>query len=58
MITALEDSDRAIIEDLIRNPAAFEVVKTTDADTGPVISPINPLEYIKGLDFGLTSPTK
>jgi hypothetical protein len=58
MMTALEDEDRAIIEGLIRNPATFEVVKSTDADTGPVTSPPNPLEYIKGLDFGLTSPTK
>jgi hypothetical protein len=55
---SLEDEDRSIIEGLIRNPATFEVVKSTDADTGPIALPTNPMEYIKGLDFGLISPTK
>ena len=57
MMNNLEDEDRSIIRELIANPPV-ETVGAEISGAEPVALPVDFRDYVKGLDFGLRSPTE
>ena len=60
MMTSLQSEDLSLIEELIANPFV-EVSVGETAETGLAalpLSPQNPQDYVKDLDFGFRSPTE
>jgi hypothetical protein len=59
MIGDLEEEERTTIDRLLdKAPATFAVRAEDVKKEEPVAPPTNPQDYVKGLDFGLTSPTQ
>jgi len=57
LISDLEEEERATITAMLANPF-IEVDASTSAITGLVETPVRSEYYVRGLDFGLRSPTE
>jgi hypothetical protein len=58
VLADLDSKERMTITDLLSRPSPEMASPVDEDDEAPVSLPTNPLDYVKGLDFGLTSPTQ